>query len=150
MTLNNEIPLDGIDQQILNILSADGRISLSELAARVSMSAPSVTERVRRLQSRGILQHFTIDIDLSALGYVLEAIARIKPRPGKLKQVESMIEGQSRFISCDRVTGDDCYVAKLVLRSIDELDELLEPFHNYAETNTSIVKSSLIKKRALF
>ena len=150
MTLNNEIPLDGIDQQILNILTADGRISLSEVASRVSMSAPSVTERVRRLESKGILVRFTIDLDLSKLGYVLEAIVRIKPRPGKIKQVEKMIEAQARFISCDRVTGDDCYIAKLVLRAIDELDELLEPFHDYAETNTSIVKSSLIKKRALF
>lgn len=149
-SLENEIPLDAVDQQILNIFTTDGRISVSELAQRVAMSAPSVTERVRRLESRGIVLGFTIDIDLSKLGYGLEAIVRIKPRPGKLKQVEAMVEAQPRFISCDRVTGDDCYIAKLMLKTIDELDTLLEPFHDSAETNTSIVKSSLIKKRTLF
>jgi Lrp/AsnC family leucine-responsive transcriptional regulator len=149
-SLENEIPLDGVDQRILNIFTTDGRISLSELAQKVSMSAPSVTERVRRLESKGILLGFTVDVDLSKLGYNLEAIVRIKPRPGKLKQVEAMIEDQPRFVSCDRVTGDDCYIAKLVLRTIDELDSLLEPFHDSAETNTSIVKSSLVKRRSVF
>lgn len=150
MTLDTKVSIDEIDRRILNILTTDGRVSLSELAQRVSMSAPSVTDRVRRLEEKGILLGFTIDVDLEALGYSLEAIVRIKPRPGKLKQVEAMLESQPRFVSCDRVTGDDCYVAKLVLKSIDELDELLGVFHNYAETNTAIVKSSLIKKRSLF
>lgn len=113
------------------------------------MSAPSVTDRVRRLEDKGVLLGFTIDLAPSALGYTLEAIVRMKPRPGKLKQVEAMIESQLRFISCDRVTGDDCYIAKLLLKDINELDHLLEPFHDYAETNTSIVKSSLIKNRTL-
>jgi Lrp/AsnC family leucine-responsive transcriptional regulator len=150
MALDSKIHLDDIDRRILNILTNDGRISLSELAQKVSMSAPSVTDRVRRLEDKGILLGFTIDLDLSMLGYALEAIVRIKPRPGKLKQVENMIESESRFVSCDRVTGDDCYIAKLLLKTIDELDSLLEPFHDYAETNTSIVKSSLIKRRTMF
>ena len=150
MALNYKVALDGVDQQILNILSLDGRISLSALAQRVSMSAPSVTERIRRLEDKGVLLGFTIDVGLHALGYSLEAIVRIKPRPGKLKQVEQMIESQARFVYCDRVTGDDCYIAKLMLKTIDELDELLGVFHDHAETNTSIVKSSLIKNRSLF
>lgn len=150
MALNNAYSLDGIDLQILNILETDGRISASELAKTINMSAPSVTERLRRLETRGIINNFTVDVNLSILGYSLEAIVRVKPRSGKLKLVEKMIECQPRFVSCDRVTGDDCYIARLALRSVDELDDLLEPFHDCAETNTSIVKSSLIKKREPF
>jgi len=132
------------------ILETDGRISVRELSRTIDMSAPSVTERLRRLENRGIIKNFTTDLNLSVLGYSLEAIVRLKPRPGKLKQVEEMIQEQFRFVSCDRVTGDDCYIARLVLRSIDELDNLLEPFHECAETNTSIVKSSIIRKREPF
>lgn len=150
MTLEKKYSLDGVDLQLLSILEADGRITVRELAQSIGMSAPSVTERLRRLESRGIIRNFTVDINLSMLGYPLEAIVRVKPRSGQLKRVEKMIEGQQRFVSCDRVTGDDCYIAKLMLRSIDELDDLLEPFHECAETNTSIVKSSLIKKREPF
>jgi len=124
--------IDGIDKQILATLQADGRMSMSQLAEVIGMSAPSVTERVRRLESGQILQNFTINIDPSRLGYSLEAIVRIKPRSGQLKQVEKMIEKQSRFVWCDRVTGDDCYIAKLMLKSINELDQLLESFHHCA------------------
>lgn len=150
MALEKVYSLDGIDLQILNVLETDGRISVKQLARTIDMSAPSVTERIRRLESRGIIQNFTVDIDLSKLGYSLEAIVRIKPRSGQLKRVEEMINEQTRFVDCDRVTGNDCYIARMVLRSINELDDLLEPFHDCAETNTSIVKSSLIRKREPF
>ena len=147
MALKNNYLLDGVDSQVLKLMEADGRISVRQLADKVGMSAPSIAERLRRLESRGIVQNYTVNIDLSKLGYTISAIVRIRPRPGKLKHVEAMIENQPRFVFCDRVTGDDCYIAKLVLRSIGELDDLLDPFHDCAETNTSIVKSSLIDRR---
>jgi len=150
MALDKEYSLDGIDLQILNILETGARVSVKQLAREIDMSSPSVTERIRRLESRGIIQNFTVDINLSKLGYDLEAIVRIKPRSGQLRKVEKMIEEQTRFVACDRVTGNDCYIARMVLRSINELDDLLEPFHDCAETNTSIIKSSLIRKREPF
>lgn len=150
ITFEKKHSLDGVDSRILNVMETDARISIKELARILDMSSPSVAERVRRLESRGIIRNFTVDVNLSKLGYVLEAIVRIKPRSGKLKQVEKMIHDQLRFIACDRVTGEDCYIAKLMLKSIEELDDLLEPFHDCAETNTSIVKSSLFKKREPF
>ncbi len=149
MTLDKQ-NIDNIDRQILDILSTDGRVSISKLAELVSMSAPSVTDRVRRLEDRGILLGFTVEVGFEALGYNLEAIVRIKPRPGMLRQVEKMILDQPRFVYCDRVTGEDCYIAKLLLKSIGELDDILGVFHDYAETNTSVVKSPLLKKRNLF
>ena len=142
--------LDETDSKILNILETNGRISISELAQKVKMSAPSVTDRIRRLESRGIIKNFTVNIDLTKLGLEFEAIVRIKPSPGKVKIVEEMIIKQPRFISCDKVTGDDCFIAHLALKSIHELDELLGSFHLYAETNTSIVHSSPVKNRTVF
>ena len=150
MTLNISMALDETDSKILNILETNGRISISELAQKVKMSAPSVTDRIRRLESRGIIKNFTVNIDLAKLGLEFEAIVRIKPSPGKVKVVEEMIIKQPRFISCDKVTGDDCFIAHLALKSIHELDELLGSFHLYAETNTSIVHSSPVKNRTVF
>jgi len=147
MTSENKIPLDPMDLTILRNLQADGRMSISELAQMVGMSAPSVKDRIRRLEDRGFIRKFTIDLDKHALGYQLEAIVRIKPRPSNLHLVEKMIIEEPRFTSCDKVTGDDCFIARLALKTIQELDELLDPFHEKAETNTSIVKSSPIINR---
>ena len=145
-TRNSKV-IDELDAAILLLLSSDGRISMSELAAKIGLSAPSVTERVRQLQHKGIIRSISADIDWKALGYVLEAIVRIKPRPGELHKVEAMIDAQPRFTHCDKVTGEDCFVARLVVRDIGELDPLLDPFHDRAETSTAIVKSSPLSGR---
>ncbi len=139
--------LDSIDRQIIQHLTADGRMALSELAQIIGMSAPSVADRVRRLEARGVIKRFTLELDQQALGFALEAIVRIKPRPGSLHMVEQMIIEEKRFTACDKVTGDDCFIARLALKSVAELDAILDPFHEKAETNTSIVKSSPIASR---
>ncbi|MFN3172444.1 MAG: Lrp/AsnC family transcriptional regulator [Hyphomicrobiales bacterium] len=139
--------IDETDRQILGELEQDGRASVSSLAARVGMSGPSVTERIRRMESAGIIRNFTADIDIAELGYDLAAIVRIKPRPGSLHIVEKMICDEPRFTSCDAVTGDDCFVCRLAFRAMKDLDGILQPFHDRAETNTAIVKSSPVRNR---
>ena len=101
MILDNSI--DDTDRQILLQLQTEGRMSMSDLAKRIGMSAPSVKDRVRRLEDRGIIRRFTVDMDMTALGFNLEAIVRIKPRPGSLHIVEKMILEEKRFTACDKV-----------------------------------------------
>ncbi|MEQ9348148.1 MAG: Lrp/AsnC family transcriptional regulator [Thalassospira sp.] len=139
--------MDEIDQKILKILMRDARISQKELAAKVGLSAPGVAERVRRLEERGIIRGFTIDVDPEALGYPLQAIVRIRPLPGKLHIVQQLISEIPEFGECDKVTGDDCFVARLYVRSMGELDGLLDQIVDKAETNTAIVKSKPVERR---
>ncbi|WP_018688951.1 Lrp/AsnC family transcriptional regulator [Ahrensia kielensis] len=139
--------VDSVDLKILYELDKAGRISYSELASKVGMSSPSVAERVKRMESAGIIRNFTVDIDYGALGQALEAIVRIKPRPGNLHIIKSMIIEEPRFTACDAVTGDDCFVCRLVFGEMKDLDAILEPFHEKAETNTAIIKSSPVRRR---
>ncbi|MCZ0735497.1 Lrp/AsnC family transcriptional regulator [Phreatobacter sp. AB_2022a] len=139
--------IDDIDRRIVDILVDDARISLKDLAARVQLSAPSVSDRLRRLEDRGVIRAFTVDIDPRALGYMLQAIVRIRPLPGQLHVVEKLIQDIPAFTECDKVTGDDCFIARLHLRTIDELDPILERIVEKAETNTAIVKMQPIRRR---
>ncbi|MBX2831397.1 MAG: Lrp/AsnC family transcriptional regulator [Rhodospirillales bacterium] len=139
--------MDETDQKILKILMRDARISQKELAAKVGLSAPGAAERVRRLEERGIIRGFTIDVDPEALGYPLQAIVRIRPLPGKLHIVQQLISEIPEFGECDKVTGDDCFVARLYVRSMGELDGLLDQIVDKAETNTAIVKSKPVERR---
>ncbi|WP_422371938.1 Lrp/AsnC family transcriptional regulator [Hoeflea sp.] len=139
--------MDEKDKLIIGNLRQDARMPVSELAKRVGLSGPSTSERMRRLEANGVIDRYTVDLDLEALGFVLQAIVRIKPRPGNLHIVEDMIMNETRFIDCDKVTGEDCFVTRLALRSIAELDPLLLPFHDRAETNTAIIKSSPLRGR---
>ncbi|MEM9550863.1 MAG: Lrp/AsnC family transcriptional regulator [Pseudomonadota bacterium] len=139
--------LDQTDHQIVEILESRGRTSLADVGKEVGLTGPAVGERLRGLQDNGFVTGFGARIDPRRFGYAIQALVRIKPRSGQLHIVEKMIEDQPRFVSCDRVTGDDCYVARLLLKDVAELDEILLPFHDRAETNTSIVKSFLFEHR---
>jgi Lrp/AsnC family transcriptional regulator, leucine-responsive regulatory protein len=139
--------IDETDRLIVRLLSENARMPVSELARKVGLSGPSTSERIRRLENNGIISRFTVELDLAALGYPLQAIVRIKPRPGNMHIVEDMILNEPGFLDCDKVTGDDCFVTRLALRSISDLDPILLPFHEKAETNTAIIKSSPFRSR---
>jgi Lrp/AsnC family leucine-responsive transcriptional regulator len=94
-----------------------------------------------------VLTHYTVDIDPRHFGYLLQAIVRIRPLPGKLHEVERQIQAIPEFTECDKVTGDDCFIARLHVRTMDHLDSLLDRLNAYAETNTAIVKKTPVKRR---
>lgn len=139
--------LDEMDRQIIGILAGNARISLKELAAKVNLSSPSTSERLRRLEERGVVRAFTVELDLQALGYAFQAIVRIRPWPGQFQRVQQMVAEIAQFSECDKVTGDDCFIARLHVRSIEELDEIVDRIGENAETNTVIVKSQPLKRR---
>ncbi len=140
--------LDLTDQKLLTLLEADSRTSLKDLGAATGLSSPSVAERLRRLKERGVIKAFTVEIDPQALGYQLQAIARIKPLPGKLHSVQQLIADIPEVTECAKVTGEDCFIARLSLRSIEHLDRILDTISDKAETNTSIVKTETVARRS--
>ncbi len=139
--------IDEIDYRIIEVLESHGRSSLSDVGKDVGLSGPAVGERLRSLQENGYITGFSAQLDLRKFGYTIQALVRVKPRSGQLHIVEKMIEEEDRFTSCQRVTGDDCYVCRLLLKDISELDKILLPFHDRAETNTSIIKSTMFEDR---
>ncbi len=144
---NAEPVLDAVDQHILEALARNARISLKELAQEAGLSSPSAADRLRRLEERGVINAFTVDIDPAAVGYPLQAIVRVRPLPGMLHVVERIIQETPQFIECDKVTGDDCFIGRLVVRSMGELDTILDRIAERAETNTSMIKATPVRRR---
>ena len=139
--------LDDLDRRLLDILSLNARISLKELAQEAGLSSPSTADRLRRLEDRGVITGFTVGVNPAALGYALQAVVRVRPMPGMLHIVEKLIQDTPEFVECDKVTGDDCFIAKLLVRDMEQLDTILDKVAERAQTNTSIVKSTPVKRR---
>ncbi|SQA97027.1 HTH-type transcriptional regulator lrpC [Cedecea neteri] len=78
--MNDYLP-DDIDRHILTILAADARISLKVLSGKIGLSSPSTAERVKRLEERGVINGYTMNANLEALGYTLQGLVRMKPLP---------------------------------------------------------------------
>lgn len=139
--------LDETDARILTELDSNARLSMSELARAIGMSQPSVSERVRKLQAAGIIRGFTIDVETRAIGYPIRAMVKIRPLPGKLHLVERLIQEQPGFVECDKITGDDPFLARLVVNSIEQMDDVLETLSEHAVTSTAVIKGTSVKRR---
>jgi Lrp/AsnC family leucine-responsive transcriptional regulator len=139
--------LDATDAAIVRALAKDARATMTDLARALGMSAPSVAERVRRLEEAGIIRGYGAHIDPAALGLSLAAYVRIRPMPGQLRKVSEVLLGLEAIVECDRVTGEDCLIAKAHVRSAADLEALIDRIVPYATTNTAIIQSSPVKRR---
>jgi Lrp/AsnC family transcriptional regulator, leucine-responsive regulatory protein len=140
---------DSRNVRILALLQDDPRISISELARRVSMSAPATRERVQRMEEAGVIKGCRLDIDPAALGYPIAAIIRVRPMPGKLPKIAELAASLPQVVECHRITGEDCFILKVRLDSLDNLDTILDRFLVYGQTTTSIVQSTPVPPRNL-
>jgi Lrp/AsnC family leucine-responsive transcriptional regulator len=140
-------PLDDIDRRLLDALTRDARQSIADLARLVGLSPPSVSERIRRLEEAGIIEGYTIRLNPSALGLPLAAWLRIRPLPGELQRVADILRGMPQLTQCDRITGEDCFLAKAHVRSVADLEKLIDKIIPHAMTNTSIIQSSPVSPR---
>ncbi len=139
--------LDAADTKLLGALTADARSSLAELARMVGLSPPSVAERLKRLEEAGVIEGYAARISPKALGLPLAAWLRIRPIPGQLRKVVEIVAEMPEIALCDRVTGEDCFVARVNVRSVEHLEKLIDRIIPYAMTNTAIVQSQPVPLR---
>ena len=138
---------DEIDLRLLAELQSEPRLPMTELGRRVGMSAPAVTERVRRLEEAGVIRGYRLDIDPAALGLPLTAYIRVRPNAGYLPRVAELAQEIPEVVECHRITGEDCFIVKVHLPAMDQLDRILDRFLLLGTTTTSIVQSTPVPLR---
>lgn len=141
--------MDETDRRLLRELQENARLSLAELGRRVNLSSPAVAERVQRLERTGVIAGYRADVDLKALGYPIAAFVRIRPTTRQLHKIPELAREVPEVVECHRVTGEDCFVLKLHLRAMDDLEDILDRFIVLGQTTTSIIHSTPIAERAL-
>jgi Lrp/AsnC family transcriptional regulator, leucine-responsive regulatory protein len=141
--------LDDVNVQLLRELLADPRLPVSELARRVGMSAPAVKERVQRLEAAGVIAAYRTELDPRRLGFAVTAFVRIRPVPGGLPKIAELARELPAVTECYRITGEDCFIAKVHAESIEQLEGSLDRFLAYGNTTTSIVVSVPVPPRPL-
>jgi Lrp/AsnC family leucine-responsive transcriptional regulator len=88
-------------------------------------------------------------IDPKAIGYPLAAVVRVRPASRQLHRIPEVARATPEVVECYRITGEDCFFLKLHLRSIDDLEEILDRFVVYGQTTTSLIHSSPVASRPL-
>ncbi|MBD0695237.1 Lrp/AsnC family transcriptional regulator [Streptomyces sp. CBMA123] len=139
--------LDDTDWAIIDQLQQEARISLSELGRRVNLSPSATTERVRNLESLGVITGYHATVDLAKVGYPVLAVVRLK-YPGNRHQPLHLLLAQRReILECLRTTGDDCYTLKVAATSMEHLETLVDSLAGFGSTTTSVVYSQTLPRR---
>ena len=140
--------LDDADQQLVELLQADGRATQSALAHAVGLSQPAVAERIRKLEARGIITGYVARVDARRLGKDITAFIGVgieHPRyfDGFAKRIKVMAD----VLECHRVAGEDSYLLKVKTANTATLDALLveglRTIPGVTRTNTTIVLSAI-------
>ena len=140
-------PIDAIDRAIISSLTDNGRITVRELAEQIGLSSPSITERIHKLEDAGAIQRYTIMIDPKVFGRGIAAHVQIRAMPGEMKRMTQMLIETPQIVQADRVTGQDCLLAKLILNDVAELETVIDRFLPFSSADTAIVKSSIVAQR---
>ncbi|MGH7706555.1 MAG: Lrp/AsnC family transcriptional regulator [Vulcanimicrobiaceae bacterium] len=145
----NHTLLDAVNVDILKALAATPRMTTAELARAVGMSGPAVRERMQRLEETGVIRGFRLDLDSKLLGYPVEAFIRVRPMPGRLPKIVELAQSMPRVVECHRITGEDCFIMRVHLESVEALDSILDVFLAHGQTATSLVQSTPVPRRSL-
>ena len=141
--------LDAVNRKVLAELARNPRLPMTELGRRVGMSSPAVAERVRRLEEAGVIRGYRLEVDPAALDLPLGAWVRVRPAPRQLPKIAELAERLPEVVACDRISGEDCFLIKLHVRSMAHLEELLDRFLAFGQTSSSFVVASPVPMRAL-
>jgi Lrp/AsnC family leucine-responsive transcriptional regulator len=95
------------------------------------------------------LAGFRLELNPNELGYHVMEFVRIRPLPGHLTKVAELAQSIPEIAECHRITGEDCFILKVYLKEISNLDRVLDRFLAHGQTTTSIVQSSPVPPRSL-
>ncbi|SHJ01365.1 Lrp/AsnC family transcriptional regulator [Lutispora thermophila] len=138
--------IDDIDKKILEELSENSRLSMSELGRRINLSSPSVTERVRQMESFGIIKKYTLEIDYEKLRFPIQCIVEATVKNGDYKSFKDFIESLPNVEFCYRISGKACYMLKLQFESFTKAEEFINSVSPYASTVTHFIFSKVETK----
>jgi Lrp/AsnC family transcriptional regulator, leucine-responsive regulatory protein len=134
--------LDPTDVAIIEVLQEDGRIAISELGRRVGLSQPATSERVKRLEERGIITGYTAKINPAALGLRMMAVIRLRTTHEHIQACLKQFSEMPHVMEVLRLTGEDCFILKVFVPSPQELETIVDAVARHGAVTTSLVLRS--------
>ncbi|PTX04070.1 MULTISPECIES: Lrp/AsnC family transcriptional regulator [Pararhodobacter] len=134
--------LDRLDIAILEALQDNARTPLSEIGRRIGLSQPAISERVKRLEERGIIAGYAARLDPAALGLGMMAIIRLKTTHEHIQPALRAFAQMPHVIEVHRLTGEDCFLLKLLVPTPGQLESIVDTIARFGAVTTSLVLRS--------
>jgi Lrp/AsnC family leucine-responsive transcriptional regulator len=144
MTWQSERPLDSTDWKILRELQQDARLSSNELGRRVGLSAPATAERVRKLETAGVITGYSVQIDAAKLGMPLLALIQLRCNHGSCLLRTSSLEKFPEILEVHKFSGSHCAVLKVALASMPHLEAFNHRLSAHGALVVNLITSSVL------
>ena len=134
--------LDALDIAILEALQDNARIPLSELGRRIGLSQPATSERVKRLEERGVIAGYGARVDPAVLGLGMMAIIRLRTDHTQIRTCLARFAEMPQIIEVHRLTGEDCFLLKVLVPTPGQLESIVDAIARFGAVTTSLVLRS--------
>lgn len=143
--------LDDTDRKILNMLLQAGRVSYTDIAKAVDMKPPSVIDRIKKMETEGIIQGYTVQLDYQKLGYDLNAfVGVVVDHPDHISLLEETYRDiDDGIVSCYHVTGEFTMLLRVITKNTKTLSAVIKKLRSVPgviKTNTMIVFSTTLEQ----
>ena len=147
--MDTRFDLDAVDLRILRVLQANGRATYDDVAAAVSLSPSATLRRVKRLEEAGVIAGYRATVDPERVGLTVMAFVRVRYPTGNYRPFHAMLDATPEVIEAHHVTGEDCFILKVLARSMRHLEEVTGRIAGLGPVTTSVVYSSPLATRAI-
>lgn len=146
--------IDSIDRKILSILLSGAGTSKAEIARRVGLTASAISERVRRMETEGLIQGYELRLNPRLLGKPLLAFVFVTDaKPSRGFDTASALSGVTGLEELHKIAGEDCYLLKIRASDTDELNTIIEeeinPVQSVTRVRTTIVLKAVTERPTL-
>lgn len=139
--------LDNLDIKILKTLQKKGRVKRSMLAEEVGLSLPSVSERLNKLEEKGVIEGYYAKLNRISFGYDIMAFIFVTMDSSKhYKSLITHVEKIPMIIECHSVLGEGSHILKVIAKNTESLEKLLSKIQSWAgvvSTKTTFILSTI-------
>ncbi len=143
--------MDSVDRKIIDALRLNGRATYAELGRQVGLSASAVHDRVGKLETTGVITGYHAVVDPNAVGLGVTALIGIHPTDtADDDELATALGGLPEVESCYGVAGDEAFVVKVRVATVDELERSLgrlRKIDGVSRTRTTVVLSTRFEGR---
>ncbi|MCI9156923.1 MAG: Lrp/AsnC family transcriptional regulator [Lawsonibacter sp.] len=141
--------MDRTDYQILNLLQQDSRTTLKAIGDKVGLTAPAVSERIRRMEDKGVIKSFSINVDRTLLDCNLTGFILVAIFPDKYNQFCQFCKDNSAITSHHHLVGKLNALLRFAVRDTHQLDHLLTAIKQYGDSQTSVELEACFERKEI-
>jgi len=141
--------MDQIDYKIIEELQKNARITISQISKKVNLAPPTVSERIIKLEEKGVIEGYSAKLNLEQMGYHIICFVRVEVARNQEDSFIQFCQVNNEILECHLVFGKSSFLLKVGAPNVTKLESFFEGFHKFGETQSQIILKEIIKDKII-